>query len=222
MVIYYWFGKLFSPPRGEIFRDGSLSQDGEGIVREGILHRMTIIDTMRQPLTHTLRAIPYVLLTAVFLIATENAMAGWYTDSLKSAPVIEIRGETADTALARLNNDRYIDDNIDYLLASNDWLIVNFCAYWCGDCNVFTPDYLKASQLPDYVGIRWATADVDGVRGNENLRKRFSIPGTPTVILFHKGEIVKDAEGSPQILNGAKGDKTYDDIIAYLRSNYRP
>lgn len=177
---------------------------------------------MRDTLTHTLKVIPYFLLTAILMIATENAMAGWYVDSLKTAPVIEIRGETADTALAREGGDRYIDDNFDYLLASNDWLIVNFCAYWCGDCNVFTPDYLKAATLPEYVGIRWATADVDGVRGNENLRKRFAIPGTPTVILFHKGEIVSDAEGNPQILNGAKGDKTLGDIIAYLKSNYRP
>jgi thiol-disulfide isomerase/thioredoxin len=166
------------------------------------------------------------LLGAVFtVLTTENAVSGWYVDSLKSAPIIEIRGETADTAVARAVGDRYIEDNLDYLLANNEWLIVNFCAYWCGDCNLFKPNFIKASQLPEYKSIRWAVADVDGVRGNENFRTRFSLPGTPTVILFHKGEIAKDTSVTPAssaVLYGHKGDKKYDDIIAFLKSYFRP
>jgi thiol-disulfide isomerase/thioredoxin len=166
--------------------------------------------------------IRYILTAAIVMIAGENAMAGWYTDSIKTASVIEIRGESADSAKCRESGDRYIDDNLDYLLSANEWLIVNFCAYWCGDCNNFTPDFYRAAGQTEYAGIRWAYADIDGTRGNENLRKRFSLPGTPVVILFHKGEIVKDADGNPAILDGHAGDKSYDDIIAYLNAHYRP
>ncbi len=173
-------------------------------------------------LTRGLRAGTYLLAGAIVLIAAEMSMAGWYTDSLKTAAVIEIRGESADTAAAKAAGDRYIDDNLDYLLFTNEWVIVNFCAYWCGDCNVFKPEFIRASQLPEYKSIRWAIADVDGVLGNEGLRKRFELPGTPTVILFHHGHPVLGDDESPAILDGHKGDKSFDDIVAYLKSNFRP
>ncbi len=162
------------------------------------------------------------VLSVLFLLIAAPAQAGWYTDSLKTAPIIEIRGETADTAEAKSAGDRYIDDNLDYLLANNEWLIVNFCAYWCGDCNVFGPDFIKASKRKEYKSIRWAIADVDGVRGNEGLRKRFELPGTPTVMLFHHGHpVLGDAEGTA-ILDGSAGNKAYDDIIRYLKAHYQP
>lgn len=168
---------------------------------------------------HLNLSVPLVLLVVSTAVPTQ---AGWYTDSIKTAPIIEIRGETADTAQARAAGDRHIDDNLDHLLANHEWLIVNFCAYWCGDCNAFQPDFIKASQLPEYISIRWAIADVDGVRGNEGLRKRFKLPGTPTVILFHNSHPVLGDDEAAAILDGSAGDKTYDDIIAYLKSHYRP
>lgn len=166
-------------------------------------------------------SVPSVLLVLFLLLAAAPTQAGWYTDSLKTAAVIEIRGETADTAEAKAAGDRHIDDNLDYLLANNEWLIVNFCAYWCGDCNVFQPDFIKAAKKKEYKAIRWATADVDGVRGNEGLRKRFELPGTPTVVLFHHGHPVLGDDESAAILDGSAGDKSYDDIIRYLKTHYR-
>jgi thiol:disulfide interchange protein len=162
------------------------------------------------------------VLSVLFLLIAAPVQAGWYTDSLKNAAVIEIRGESADSAEAKAAGDRYIDDNLDYLLANNEWLIVNFCAYWCGDCNVFQPDFIKVSQLPEYKSVKWAIADVDGVRGNEGLRKRFALPGTPTVILFHDSHPVLGDDEAPAILDGSAGDKAYDDIIRYLKTHYRP
>ena len=169
-----------------------------------------------------LTCLPYLLLTGGMLIVPRCAMAGWYLDSIKTATVIEIRGESADTTIARAAGDRYVEDNLDFLLENHEWVAVNFCAYWCGDCNTFTPDFLKASTQPEYAKIRWAYADLDGVRGNENLRKRFNLPGTPTVILFHEGQIVRAPDGTPMILDGHEGDKTYKDLVEYLTSYYKP
>lgn len=174
---------------------------------------------MKKPLL--VQLVPSVLLVLFFLFFAAPVQAGWYTDSLKTAAVIEIRGETADTSAAKAAGDRHIDDNLDFLLANNEWLIVNFCAYWCGDCNVFQPDFIKASKNKEYKSIRWATADVDGVRGNEGLRNRFDLPGTPTVMLFHHGHPVLGDDEGAAILDGSAGDKSYDDIIAYLKTHYR-
>jgi thioredoxin 1 len=164
----------------------------------------------------------YLLCGVGMLVLPRCAMAGWYLDSIKTASVIEIRGESADTTVAKAAGDRYVEDNLDYVLANNEWVAINFCAYWCGDCNNFTPAFQKASTQPEYAKIRWAHADLDGVRGNENLRKRFNLPGTPTVILFHEGQIVRAPDGTPMILDGHEGDKTYDDLVAYLTSYYKP
>ena len=158
-----------------------------------------------------------VLLFAAVSVASVSspAVAGWYLDSIQAAPMIEIRGETSDSAVSKTAGDKYLNDNLDVLLAKQEWLIVNFCAYWCGDCNHFAPFYQQASAQPEYKAIRWARADVDGVRGNEGFRKRFNLPGTPTIILFHKAEIVKVGE-ELAILDGSAGDKTYEDLIAFL------
>ncbi|MEW5700874.1 MAG: thioredoxin family protein [Candidatus Zixiibacteriota bacterium] len=164
-----------------------------------------------------------VIAVAMVVLMSEAGMAGWYVDSLKDARVVEIRGETADTLqVGKGKPDRYVEDNLDYLLANHEWLIVCFCAYWCGDCNNYKPDYVGASQQPEYAGIRWAWADVDGVVGNEGLRKGFELPGTPVTILFHQGQIIKAPDGSKSILEGQEGDKTYVDLIALLKKFYRP
>jgi len=163
-----------------------------------------------------------VVLTLVALWS-EVAMAGWYLDSLKDARVIEIRGETADTSkVGKGTNDRYVEDNLNYLLANHEWVIVNFCAYWCGDCNNYIPDYVRASALPEHAGIRWCHADIDGTVGNESFRKRFELPGTPVTILFHKGQIITAPDGAKSVFDGHEGDKTYDDLIAFLKKFYTP
>ncbi|MBI3872120.1 MAG: hypothetical protein HY304_03470, partial [candidate division Zixibacteria bacterium] len=113
----------------------------------------------------------------LFLLAlgTEVAMPGWYLDSMKDTKILEIRGETADST--KLGKDRYIVDNLDYVLAHHEWVVVNFSAYWCGDSHRYLPDYQKAAALPEYAGIFWTYAEIDGTVGNENFRSRFNLPG---------------------------------------------
>lgn len=165
--------------------------------------------------------IAFSVLIVLLLSFAAPTQAGWYTDSLKTAAVIEIRGETADTAKAKAAGDRYVEDNLDYILANNDWVIVNFCAYWCGDCRKFAPAFMKASKELADKPVRWATADVDGVRGNESFRKRYDLPGTPTVILFYKGHVAQSAYAWPAVLDGSAGDKSYDDLVEFVELFYR-
>ncbi|MBI5868578.1 MAG: thioredoxin family protein [candidate division Zixibacteria bacterium] len=166
----------------------------------------------------------FLSLAAFALLATgtlaTSALAQRYREIIKDSPIVEIRGETADTT--KLGSDRYVEDNIDYLLANHDWLAVNFSTYWCPDSRAFRPFYDSASALPKYHGIRWAYADIDGTVGNETFRKRFGLPGIPVVMLFHKGETVMAADSTRSVLDGHEGDKVMADLLAMLDRFYKP
>jgi thiol:disulfide interchange protein len=141
-----------------------------------------------------------------------------YRDYLKSSNFVYIHGETADSAL--LGDDKYIEDNLDYVLKNHPWVLVNFSAYWCKDCRKFDPDFRAVSQLPEYQDIMFAYAEVDGTKGNENFRTRFNLPGVPVTILFHSGQIPQ-SNGQLAILFGQRGDQTKSDLLALLNAFYQ-
>lgn len=142
-----------------------------------------------------------------------------YRDYLKSHNFVYIHGETADST--QLEEDKYLEDNLDYVLKENEWVLVNFSAYWCKDCRKFDPSYREVAQLPRYKDITFAYAEVDGTKGNEKFRTRFALPGVPVTILFHQGEIPQK-EGQPAILFGQRGDKAKSDLLALLEYFYQP
>ena len=173
---------------------------------------------MNRPLHHP---ISLLAVCAFVLIAVGNTtLAQRYREIINEARIVEVRGETADTT--KLGTDRYVEDNIDYLLSGNEWLAVNFSTYWCPDSRAFRPGYDSAAAMPKYNGIRWAYADIDGTVGNETFRKRFGLPGIPVVILFHRGETVTAADSARSVLDGHEGDKTMADLLAMLDRFYRP
>ena len=160
------------------------------------------------------------LMTAAVALPGGKVFAQKYREIINDAPIVEVRGETADTS--KLGNDRYVEDNIDYLLASNDWLAVNFSTYWCPDSRAFRPGFDSVAAMPKYKGVRWAYADIDGTVGNEGFRKRFALPGIPVVILFHKGHPINGADSTSSVLDGHEGDKTAVDLLAMLDRFYHP
>jgi thiol-disulfide isomerase/thioredoxin len=143
----------------------------------------------------------------------EQAFPQNYREILAMAEVIEIHGETADSTM--LGDDKYVVDNLDYIIANNQRVAVLFSAYWCKDCYKFDPWFKEAAAYPEFDDIVFASAEVDGTRGNENLRKRFELPGVPVVILFENGQILQ-REGTGVSLYGEAGDKTLTDILNLL------
>ncbi len=137
-----------------------------------------------------------------------------YREVLDVSEVIQIHGETADSSL--LGDDKYIIDNLDYVLANHKKVAVIFSAYWCKDCYKFDPYFKRAALLPEFDDVVFAYAEVDGTRGNENFRKRFELPGVPVVILFEDGKIM-ERDGAKVILFGEEGDKTFGDLMALLK-----
>lgn len=164
------------------------------------------------------------MIIAVVVLASmaisQRSHAQSYRTLIQDARIVDVHGETADTA--KLGNDRYVEDNLDHLLANNEWLAVNFSTYWCPDSRAYTPQYDSMAALPRYDGIRWAYADIDGTAGNEDFRKRFDLPGIPVTILFHNGEIIESDDGTKSILDGHLGDKNANDLLALLNQFYKP
>ena len=138
-----------------------------------------------------------------------------YREILAAADVIEIHGETADST--QLEGDKYIVDNLDYILSNNKRVAVNFGAYWCKDCYNFDPYFREAAARPEYADVVFAYAECDGTKGNENFRNRFALPGAPVVILFENGQPV-EKNGQRGILFGEKGDKTRKDLENLLKT----
>lgn len=138
-----------------------------------------------------------------------------YREILAASDVIEIHGETADTT--KLDGDRTVLDNLDYLLANNTRVAVNFGAYWCKDCYKFDPYFRETAGRPEYGDVVFAYAEVDGTRGNENFRDRFALPGVPVVMLFENGQLV-EKNGRRGILFGENGDKTREDLENLLKT----
>lgn len=142
-----------------------------------------------------------------------------YKEYLKLDNFVDIHGETADSS--SLGEDKYLEDNLDYVLKNNEWVMINFSAYWCKDCRKFDPDYRAIAQMPEYKNIIFAYAEVDGTKGNENFRQRFQLPGVPVTILFHKGQMV-EINGEKGILFGQRGDKAKKDLLVLLEKFYSP
>src|SRR5574341_888890 len=93
-----------------------------------------------------------------------------YREMLAAAEVIEIYGETSDST--QLAGDKYLIDNLDYIVANNQRVAVLLSAYWCKDCYKFDPYFKLAATMPEYGDIVFVRVEVDGTRWNENFRKR--------------------------------------------------
>jgi len=102
----------------------------------------------------------------------------------------------------------FTDANFDEAVLQSDRpVLVDFWATWCGPCKALAPiidDLAAENDGKAKVG----KVDTDA---NPGISVRFSVSAIPTVILFHKGEII-------QKFVGLRGKKDFQSALDKLVS----
>lgn len=77
------------------------------------------------------------------------------------------------------------------LISTHDVVMVDFWATWCGPCRMLMPTVKK---LAEEANGKYAVAKIN-VDENEELTASFGISSIPTLLFFHKGELVEKSVG---------------------------
>jgi thioredoxin 1 len=82
-------------------------------------------------------------------------------------------------------------ENFEETVTSNDIVLIDFWAAWCGPCRSFAPTYEKvAEQYPDIV---FAKVDTEAEQG---LAASFNIMSIPTLIVIRENVVVFSQAGA--------------------------
>jgi thioredoxin 1 len=97
-------------------------------------------------------------------------------------------------------------DNFEQLIDSNDTVLVDFWAAWCGPCRMFAPVFEQASEAhPDLVFAKVDTEE------QTQLAAAFGIMSIPTLVVI-RGKVVVYAQP------GALPAQALEQLIAQVRA----
>ena len=92
------------------------------------------------------------------------------------------------------------------VLQSDLPVLVDFWAPWCGPCKALTPTVEKiAAEVEGKVKVVKCNIDQ-----SQDIAGRYSIMSIPTLLVFHKGQVVE------QLIGLVKPDKIMDKLKAYI------
>ena len=88
------------------------------------------------------------------------------------------------------------DDNLQEIVASNDKVIVQYSAGWCGNCRMMKPKFKRfAGEFED------ATFVMVDAEKNPESRKLADVNNLPTFAAFSGGSLVKQVQtNKPDVL----------------------
>lgn len=98
-------------------------------------------------------------------------------------------------------------ENFEQLLNSEQPLVVDMWATWCGPCRMLGP--IISELASDYEG-RIAVGKCD-VEDNDDLAIRFGVRSVPTILFFKNGELVDKFVGAT---NKATLDEKFKALLA--------
>jgi thioredoxin len=82
------------------------------------------------------------------------------------------------------------DNNFDEVISSNDLVLVDFWADWCGPCKMLSP---ILDEIANERGILVGKLNIDE---NPVKMEEFSVHSIPTMVLFKSGQPVKTIVGA--------------------------
>ena len=82
-------------------------------------------------------------------------------------------------------------ENFNQEMISNDFLLVDFWAEWCGPCKSMHPIFTRMARK--YKRVRFARVNVDNA---QDIARKYGVQSIPTFIMFKNGEIANTMVGA--------------------------
>lgn len=81
------------------------------------------------------------------------------------------------------------EDTLSQLVESNDTVIVQYSAGWCGNCRVMKPKFKKLAQAHE--SVPFVVVDAEKY---PNSRKLAKVDNLPTFAAFRKGKLIDQVQ----------------------------
>jgi thiol-disulfide isomerase/thioredoxin len=96
------------------------------------------------------------------------------------------------------------EDNLQEIINSNDTVVVQFSATWCGNCRIMKPKFKKLAS--EHENTKFVIADAEKF---PNSRKLATVDNLPTFATFKKGAFVNQVQTNKfEVLNDLVNEVT--------------
>jgi thiol-disulfide isomerase/thioredoxin len=83
------------------------------------------------------------------------------------------------------------EDNLNEQLKTNDKVVVQYGASWCGNCRIIKPKFRKLSEKYDDIEFIYVDAEKF-----PNSRKLANVKNLPTFASFKNNNLISEKEGN--------------------------